>query len=87
MTLAAMRVAADVPNVGRIVQKDYYGWFQRVGRATYAITPEGLRGWSASCGSRPGRRSYRSRASSTNLAARHRPISRRTAGEDGAQDR
>lgn len=44
MTLAAMRVAADVPNVGRIVQKDYYGWFQRVGRATYAITPEGLRG-------------------------------------------
>ncbi len=44
MSLAAMRVAADVPNAGRIVQKDYYGWFQRVGRATYAITPEGLRG-------------------------------------------
>lgn len=44
LTLAAMREAADVPDVGRIVQKDYYGWFQRVGRATYAITPEGLRG-------------------------------------------
>jgi hypothetical protein len=44
MTLAAMRAAADVPDVARIVQKDYYGWFQRVGRATYDITPEGLRG-------------------------------------------
>ncbi len=44
MTLAAMRAAADVPNAGRIVQKDYYGWFQRIDRATYAITPAGRRG-------------------------------------------
>lgn len=44
MTLSAMRAADDVPNVARIVQKDYYGWFQRVGRATYALTPAGHRG-------------------------------------------
>lgn len=44
MTLAAMRAAAEIPNAGRIVQKDHYGWFQRVGRATYALTAEGVRG-------------------------------------------
>jgi hypothetical protein len=44
MTLAAMRAADDVPNAGRIVQDDYYGWFERVARATYALTPEGQRG-------------------------------------------
>lgn len=44
MTLAALRAAADVPNAGKILQKDYYGWFQRIDRGTYALTPEGQRG-------------------------------------------
>jgi hypothetical protein len=44
MTVAAMRAADDVPNAGKILQKDYYGWFQRVERATYALTQEGQRG-------------------------------------------
>ncbi|MBI1776747.1 MAG: hypothetical protein HYR63_15485 [Proteobacteria bacterium] len=32
MSIAAMRQAADVPNAATILQHDYYGWFQRVGR-------------------------------------------------------
>jgi len=44
MTLAAMRAAADVPNAGKILQKDYYGWFQRIDRGTYALTQAGQRG-------------------------------------------
>src|SRR5262249_26350191 len=44
MTIAALRGADDVPNAGKILQKDYYGWFQRVERATYALTAEGKRG-------------------------------------------
>jgi hypothetical protein len=44
MTIAALRAADDVPNAGKILQKDYYGWFRRVGRATYALTPQGKRG-------------------------------------------
>jgi hypothetical protein len=44
MTVAALRAADDVPNAGKILQKDYYGWFQRIERATYALTPEGRRG-------------------------------------------
>ena len=43
MRLADMRAAADVPNAAKIVQHDYYGWFERVERATYAITPAGRR--------------------------------------------
>jgi hypothetical protein len=44
MTIAALRAADDVPNAGKILQKDYYGWFERVERATYALTAEGKRG-------------------------------------------
>jgi hypothetical protein len=43
MKLAAMRAAADVPNAAKILQHDHYGWFERVHRATYAITPAGRR--------------------------------------------
>ncbi|ANW64499.1 MULTISPECIES: DUF2161 domain-containing phosphodiesterase [Mycolicibacterium] len=44
MTLAQMRAAADVPHAAAIVQKDYYGWFERVARGTYALTPVGHQG-------------------------------------------
>ena len=44
MKLAAMRAAADVPNVASILQSDVYGWFERVERGVYAITPKGRQG-------------------------------------------
>ncbi len=44
MRLADMRAAADVPNAAKILQRDYYGWFERVGRGTYAITSRGRTG-------------------------------------------
>ena len=44
MTLAALRAAADVPNAAKILQHDYYGWFERVERGTYGLTPAGARG-------------------------------------------
>jgi hypothetical protein len=43
MTVASLRTRADTPRAGRILQQDVYGWFQRVARATYALTPEGER--------------------------------------------
>lgn len=44
MKLADMRAAADVPNAAKILRQDYYGWFERVERGIYAITPAGQRG-------------------------------------------
>ncbi|WP_197381226.1 DUF2161 domain-containing phosphodiesterase [Mycolicibacterium mengxianglii] len=43
MRLADMRARADVPNAAKILQKDYYGWFERVERGTYALSPVGQR--------------------------------------------
>ncbi len=43
MKLADMRAAGNVPNAAKILQHDHYGWFERVERATYAITPAGRR--------------------------------------------
>ena len=37
-TLTALRATGLVPNASRILQRDVYGWFQRLERATYAIT-------------------------------------------------
>ncbi|MFO1190005.1 MAG: DUF2161 family putative PD-(D/E)XK-type phosphodiesterase [Alphaproteobacteria bacterium] len=53
MTLAEMRTSDDVPDAASILQRDVYGWFSRVKRATYSLTPEGARGlerfgWAAS---------------------------------------
>ena len=42
MPLRAMRAASDVPNAGRIVRDNVYGWFQRVDRGVYALTPGGI---------------------------------------------
>ena len=32
-----------MPNASRILQRDVYGWFRRVSRATYALTERAAR--------------------------------------------
>ena len=44
MAPKAMRAAADVPNAAKILQHDHYGWFERVERGIYALTPQGRTG-------------------------------------------
>lgn len=44
MKLADMRKAADVPNAAKILQQDVYGWFERIERGVYALTPAGKAG-------------------------------------------
>jgi hypothetical protein len=44
MKLAAVRAAANVPNAASILQSDFYGWFERIERGVYAITPKGRQG-------------------------------------------
>ena len=34
----ALRETGLVPNASRILQRDVYGWFRRLERATYALT-------------------------------------------------
>jgi hypothetical protein len=46
MSLRAMRAAGDVPNAGRILRDNVYGWFERVERGTYGLTPRGADGLS-----------------------------------------
>lgn len=41
LSLTVMRAAGDVPNAGRIVRDNVYGWFERVDRGVYALTPRG----------------------------------------------
>ena len=42
MGIRAMRPLADVPHAGAILRDDVYGWFERVERGTYALTPKGV---------------------------------------------
>jgi hypothetical protein len=44
MAPKAMRAAADVPNAAKIMRHDHYGWFERVERGLYALTPQGRTG-------------------------------------------
>lgn len=44
MKVAALRAAAEAPRAGSIVRSDYYGWFERVERGVYMITPQGRLG-------------------------------------------
>jgi len=44
MKVAALRVAADAANAASILRDDFYGWFERVERGVYALTPAGRRG-------------------------------------------
>lgn len=41
LRLRALRAAGDVPNAAGILQRNVYGWFERVERGTYALTPQG----------------------------------------------
>jgi len=41
LTPKAMRALADVPNAGAILHRDVYGWFERVTRGVYRLTPQG----------------------------------------------
>ncbi len=40
---AALGRALGVSRAGSILQKDHYGWFQRVGRGAYRLNPDGAR--------------------------------------------
>jgi hypothetical protein len=40
-TVRAIRAGGDVPHVGRILQSDVYGWFERVERGVYTLSPCG----------------------------------------------
>jgi len=40
MAPKAMRLVGDVPNAAKILRYDYYGWFERVSRGIYALTPQ-----------------------------------------------
>lgn len=44
MKVAAVRKAGDAPKAAQILQQDVYGWFERVERGVYAITPKGREG-------------------------------------------
>ena len=41
MPVGSLRIAAGVPRAGRILQRNVYGWFDRIERGTYRLTPEG----------------------------------------------
>ena len=41
MAPKAMRAVGDVPNAAKILRADHYGWFERVSRGIYALTPQG----------------------------------------------
>ena len=41
MPVKALRAATGVADAGRILQRDVYGWFRRLGRGTYALTERG----------------------------------------------
>ncbi len=42
-TLRAIRAGGDVPHAGRILQANVYGWFERVERGVYILSPRGRR--------------------------------------------
>jgi hypothetical protein len=41
MRLAELRTTTGVADAGRILQRDVYGWFARLGRGTYALSDRG----------------------------------------------
>jgi len=41
MRVGTLRTAADVPRAARILQRNVYGWFDRINRGIYRLTPEG----------------------------------------------
>jgi hypothetical protein len=49
-TVRTIRSEADAPRAGRILLDDVYGWFERVGRGTYALSPSGRQALAAQQG-------------------------------------
>lgn len=47
---ARLRLRAEAPNAGRILRDDVYGWFERVARGVYALTPAGVAALAAFAG-------------------------------------
>ena len=41
MKVAALKVAAEAPKAALILRDDHYGWFERVERGIYRLTPRG----------------------------------------------
>jgi hypothetical protein len=44
MKVAAVRLAADAPKAAAILFADHYGWFERIERGIYGLTPKGRAG-------------------------------------------
>jgi hypothetical protein len=44
MKVALLRVQAEAPKALAILSQDHYGWFERVDRGTYGLTPKGHAG-------------------------------------------
>lgn len=44
LQVKTLRAAGDAPNAAGILQRNVYGWFERVERGIYALTPQGHRG-------------------------------------------
>ncbi|HSI00258.1 MAG TPA: DUF2161 family putative PD-(D/E)XK-type phosphodiesterase [Reyranella sp.] len=44
MKVAALKLQADAPKAGVILVQDHYGWFERIERGTYGLTPQGRAG-------------------------------------------
>jgi hypothetical protein len=41
MKVAALKLAAEAPKAAAILSQDHYGWFERVERGIYGLTPKG----------------------------------------------
>ena len=44
MKVAALKLAAEAPKAAAILSQDHYGWFERVERGIYGLTPKGRDG-------------------------------------------
>ena len=44
MKVAALKLAAEAPKAAAILSQDHYGWFERVERGIYGLTPKGREG-------------------------------------------
>jgi hypothetical protein len=44
MKVALLKVAADAPKAAAILKADHYGWFERIERGIYGLTPKGRAG-------------------------------------------
>jgi hypothetical protein len=45
MAIKDVRTRAEAPNAAKILFADHYGWFERVERGVYALSPKGRKSW------------------------------------------